>query len=392
MKTRYTVLAVLALLSAASVGYGMATERIGPDKAHRHPTVEQPEWPAHMVKLLGHDSRVYSVWVNGNENFYFNASAEEIDELLKLYSNVRLRDHVLLVKAGKPKVRTFKGQQIKYNVNLHYLGGIALAMTRLKGTADTLEPTMTIYIDPDTDSPDRPMIPQSVIVQSEAEGWKVDSTAKKPSRKLWHAKVAFDNDQPAADFENGVSTYVTLWEEGKEAGFRLGTVDREGQFRSAFSDKEIAFLEAGKMRLTLTVGNYMTEQRRGDPQLPIECLSTDLSKAQLVTVAGPKFYYGRLLFDDGKPAILDPPPWPGAEISVTFPFAGQITIDQEGYFRVFFTPDQFERLKQREARKNVYIPNFERRGRSTARVVFPASKLSLDKSEAGVVRIPRPDN
>ena len=119
-------------------------------------------------------------------------------------------------------------------------------------------------------------------------------------------------------------------------------------------------------------------------------MSTDRLKVKTVEVAKPRFYIGRLLFDDGSPATLDPPPWPGAEISITFSYAGRITLDEEGYFRVFFTPEQFENVKAKRIRKNIYIPDSERKGRSTALYAFPAMKLSLDKEEAGEIRIARP--
>jgi hypothetical protein len=211
-----------------------------------------------------------------------------------------------------------------------------------------------------------------------------------PTRTLWHAEVIFDDRKPAADFENGLSTNVTLWEGDAQTRFNLGNVNRLGQFSAAFSEKEISELKAGKMWLTLTVGNQMTAPKKDDPKLPIEQMSPDRSKVKAVEVAKSRFYVGRLLFDDGSPAILDPPPWPGAEIFISFSYAGRITLDKEGYFRVFFTPEQFEEVKAQPIRRNIYIPDPETKGRGTALYAFPAAKLSLDKAEAGEVRIARP--
>ena len=85
--------AVLAILSGTRVSYGLATEQVGPDSAQRHPTTAQPGWPSGMIKLLRRESRVYSIWANGNENFYFNASLDEINALIRLFSQTRMRDH-----------------------------------------------------------------------------------------------------------------------------------------------------------------------------------------------------------------------------------------------------------------------------------------------------------
>ncbi len=192
--------------------------------------------------------------------------------------------------------------------------------------------------------------------------------------------MVFDDKKPAADFENGVSTTVTLWEEGVEAGIDLGRVNHEGKFSAAFSDREIATLEAGRMWLTLTVGNHMTIAKRDDPRLGVEDMLPDPMdplKLTSVEVAKPRFYFGRLLFDDGSPAVLDPAPWPGAEISITFSYAGRITIDKEGYFKVFFTPNQFEAVKAQRNRKNIYIPDFERKGAARLVLGFPPRNCRL---------------
>ena len=396
MRTCQLLPAALILLSCAQSGHGMGTEEIGPDKDRGHLTVEQPGWPAGMVEILRHDSRVYSTWVNGNENFYFQATLDGIGELVKLYSQTRLRDHVVIIEKETNEVRTFKGDKIGYNVNFHFLGGIALAMTRRNGEAETYEPTLTIFVDANTHQSlaKQLTIPDNLIVKSDVAGWEAKGRVTSPNRMLWYAEVIFDDKKPAADFENGLSTKVTLWEGDTETGFDLGNVSHLGQFSAAFSEKEIAELKAGRMWLTLTVGNQMTAPTKGDMKLPIDQISTDPLQVKAVEVAKPSFYIGRLLFDDGSPAILDPPPWPGAEISITFSYAGRITLDEEGYFRVFFTREQFKDVTAQPVRNNIYIPDPETQGQSTARYAFPAMKLSLNKDRAGEMRIakPRPQN
>ena len=140
--------AVLAILSGTRVSYGLATEQVGPDSAQRHPTTAQPGWPSGMIKLLRRESRVYSIWANGNENFYFKASPDEFNELIRLFSETRMRDHELRIKAGKKHVKSFNGDKISYNVNFHVLGGIALGSSRSSESPNTYEPTLTIYVDP----------------------------------------------------------------------------------------------------------------------------------------------------------------------------------------------------------------------------------------------------
>ena len=391
MKIYRSIAAFAALLSCTQASYGLAQEQVGPDKDAPHPTHAQPGWPAGMVKLLQHDSRVYSIWVNGNENFYFKSTPDEIADLIKLYSEINLREHVVSIKRGERKVQSFKGEQIGYNLQFHFWGGIALSVTQSKGEAETYDPTLTIYIDPAADLAllKQIPIPDNVILQSEIANWP-KGKATKAKRTLWYAAVQFEEGGAAADFENNVTTTVILWKQDQQDGYDLGRVSHEGFFSAAFSAEEIADLKAGRLWLTLTVGNYLTKPRADDPRLPAKRLTVDRAKAKPIEVGRPKFYFGRLLFEDGSPPVLDPLPWPGAEISISWPYAGAVKVDTEGYFKVFFTPGQFEDLKAMKVRKNIYIPDFERRGTSTARFAFPAMELSTDKKKAGEMRIAKP--
>ncbi|MHB8972220.1 MAG: hypothetical protein ACYC3X_22910 [Pirellulaceae bacterium] len=80
------------------------------------------------------------------------------------------------------------------------------------GDAETYEPTLTIVVDADPHQSlaKQLTIPDNLSVQSDVAGWEVKGRATLPNRMLWHAEVVFDDKKPAADFENGVSTKVTL--------------------------------------------------------------------------------------------------------------------------------------------------------------------------------------
>ncbi len=385
---------VLAMLSCVRGSYGMATEQFGPDSLQGHPTTAHPSWPIGIVQLLRHESRVYSIWVNGNENFYFKANPHEINELISLFSETRMRDHELWIKPGKRHIKSFNGDRFNYNVNFHVLGGIAVFMSRRDESPSTYEPTVTVYVDPSADQAwlNQITLPPNIILSSEVANCPLKGKATRPKRKVWHAQVLFDDSTPAADFEHGLLTKITLWEKDIKEGIKLGKVSHEGYFRAAFSDKEIADMKTGNPWLTMTVGNWRAEASRDHPKLSLEKLALDKQTVQPVMITKPKleFYYGRILFEDGSPPILNPAPWPGAEIRVRFPFAGSAPIDPEGYFKVHFTRGQYDKVKADRVRKNIYIPSYEKKGRSTARFAFPISKLFQEKQDAGVVRIPKP--
>ena len=202
--------------------------------------------------------------------------------------------------------------------------------------------------------------------------------------------MQFEDGTPATDFEHGVSTKVTLWEKGVKAGVLLGGVSHMGFFHVPFSDQEIEDLKSGDSWLTLTVGNGLTKAKRDDPRLAADKLALNKTKAQPVKLANPGFYHGRILFEDGSAPLLDPVPWPDAEIKVDFSYAGSAKLDPDGYFKVYFTKDQYESVLAKKDGKNIYVPSYEKKGRSSARFVFPVAKLSTNKQQAGVVKIARP--
>lgn len=288
-------LASAVLLSIASRGHGFATEEIGPAKDRQVPTTAQPGWPTGMKEIVDHDARVYSRWVNGSVNTYYQAAPHEIIELIKLYSEVRLREHVLTIEAGPQSEKTFGGDKVPYNVAYRHLGGLFRSMNRGGDEAATHEPTLVIHVDPRADRTwwDAAQVPEHLIVNSQAVDWPIKTSATKPHRRAWHARILFDDQEPAADFENGLSTRVTLWKADDHAGFDLGKVNHKGEFSAAFSDEEIAKLKSDKMWLTLTVGNYLVAARPDHPKLELTHLSLNIEEVQAFELAKAKFYYGR---------------------------------------------------------------------------------------------------
>jgi len=382
------IIILLIVVAMSSVSFGLREEKIGPDSAS-HPTLAQPGWPKGIVEPLRHGSRVYSIWFNGNENFYFKAEPDEINELIEQFSRARLRDHEVWIEFGTKEVKSFRGDVFEYNVSLQILSGIALSVLKDSNEPDTFEPELRIYVD-DVSALKKLKLPDNLIVHCSVEGANIKSRAVKPERRRWCGIVQFHDSSPAVDFQSGLSTQITLWQEGFKDGFPIDRVDGRGDFSIALSDKEMADLKNGKSRLTITTGNFLTESSRSDEQFPAELLSLEKGKAIPKKISWPKFYYGRILFEDGSIPVLDPEPWPGAEISVSFPYAGSPRIDSQGYFRVYFSEEQIEKLKTDKQRSNIYVPSYVERGSARAVAVFPADLLSQDKSKAGVVKIPKP--
>ncbi|MEQ9410182.1 MAG: hypothetical protein RIK87_20775 [Fuerstiella sp.] len=383
------VLLFLLMLSFSRPAFGLASERIGPDPR----TSPQPDWAHGLVELPRHPSRVYSLWVNGNDTFYFATEDEQLSELIHSFSRVRLRDHVVRLKSGEPVVKSFKGEAFRFNVSLNVLGGIALWHSRKTDPKpQTYEPVLTIYVDDarTQEALEQFSWPDNIALENDVPGSELNGMGSVPARKLLHAAVHFQDGKPAVDFENGMSTTITLWEKDHEHGFNLGKVSNSGAFTAALSLEEIRRLKQGEQWLTMTVGNFLAKPAPEHPRLSIEHFSFDPETVQPVTVARSTSYHGRIVYEDGSPPVLEPLPWPGAEIRVSFPYAGMVRTDATGSFSVTFTAEQFEALKRRKPRKNIYIPSYERPNSSRALHTFPAAQLSTDSDSVTAVKIPRP--
>jgi hypothetical protein len=389
MKKHIAIIAAVGILGLCRSSYGMATEQIGPDT--RHPTVSQQDWPKGIVGIPRHLSRVYSIWVNGNENFYFKCKVDEINEILAIFAKTRMRDHVVRIEPGVGKVSTFGKEEIEYNVQLQIVAGIVLSFREKMRDDLPLEPRLTILTGDDDDALVKQLKwPANVIVESEIPGVSINSNNTKPNRDVYYGLCEFADGSPPVEFVKGVNSRITLWEQNEPNGIGVGRIDNKGYCQVLLSISELADLQLGTKWLTITIGNFLVKAARTDMRFPVEMLTKDKDKARPIKVTAPSYYYGRILFEDGSPPILDPPPWPGAEIRVDIRYGGFTEIDSEGYFKVSLTREHFEKLTTEKPRRNIYIPDLINKGRSRAELTYPANLLSRDKDKAGVVKIPRP--
>ncbi len=254
----------------------------------------------------------------------------------------------------------------------------------------TLEPVLTIYAGADRSLLQQLKLPDQAIVKCDIEGVNLKGMQTKPKRQTWYGAVQFDDGQPASDNERGVFSRITLWERDSADGFLLDRVSNKGFFHAAFSEDELAALRQGRSWLAMTVSNRESAAKKDDPRFPADKLVRDSERATPQRVASPAYYYGRILFKDGSPAVLDSKLGRDVvQISVAFPYGGQVLLDREGYFKVFFAPEQLAQFKAREPWKNIYLPVNDKFG-SAAMETFSAALLSLDRAKAGVVQIAKP--
>lgn len=382
MKTRI-MLAILGLLVFRELGFGIRSERIGPDAS--------AVAPKGLVDIVRHPSRVYCYDWSGTMFHYFQATPAEINEFVQHFAKAPIRDHVLRIEpAVSNTVTAFNGTAIAYNALLHIEPDYSQSGYFRFGGAFETRAELTIYIGTDRSLLQQLKVPDQIIVECAIEGVNLKGQQTKPQRQFWCGAVQFDDGQPANDWAHGIYTRITLWEKDSPDGITLSQVTTNGLFRAAFSENELAALRQGRSWLTLKTGNWGAEAKKDDPRFPAGKLVRDPERAAPERIAGPTYYYGRILFEDGKPAKLDRTRWPNAsEITVELPFNVIARPDGEGYFKVSFSPEQFAQARAQKPRKNIYVP-VDEHGSGGAVGTFPSDLLSTDKAKAGVVPIPKP--
>jgi hypothetical protein len=163
-------------------------------------------------------------------------------------------------------------------------------------------------------------------------------------------------------------------------GYMLPFSSKDGKF-------EVKDLASGIY--TVTVFNPQKWDRYEFPELQEVTLENDKTADIACDVFEKPAYYGRVLFEDGKPAYIDSPPWPGARTYVKLPSSqiGEIpaVIDRDGCFTAYFTDKEFEQLYNWESEIAIYYPSFESKGLFVDHGTFPVELLSKEKSKAGVI-------
>jgi len=105
-------------------------------------------------------------------------------------------------------------------------------------------------------------------------------------------------------------------------------------------------------------------------------------------LTGKDVLYGRVLFEDGTPAVLRPSPWKGAvtrlQLTGGYRIAGINEVDAQGYFTLYLDATQREALAAGSSRILINVPTDQER-RWEPGGEFPFDKLAPDKAQAGTV-------
>jgi hypothetical protein len=171
MRLIFTAVALLALPVFA---FALATESFG-----NAPVVRQPEWSNGVLETINLKSRVYSIWINGNENFFFRGNRAALAEALQRYAAIDGQVHEVVILPGPGTTQSLDGKKIDFDWQLHVPSGIYKAMTKRKDVV------LTVHIN--VAASDRPLNRERVdtwITDLDSDKFQVREKAAQELEKL----------------------------------------------------------------------------------------------------------------------------------------------------------------------------------------------------------------
>src|SRR5262245_14465128 len=197
---RALALAVVVLVPVARC-LALGTEEFGNDPLSPE---NYKQWKG-IAEVVNDKSRVYQVWVNGNEHMYFAGGVDELNRVLKAFAAAEMPTHEVVLRPDPGETRSFDNTRppIKFDWELHVVTGIAASQFGSdKGElAWPKNPRLTIHAGPKVDF-HKFVIPKGVKLvsieeQSAVARLAMDSTEQ--SVRGWSAGIVarLDSFDPA---------------------------------------------------------------------------------------------------------------------------------------------------------------------------------------------------
>ncbi len=217
--------------------------------------------------------------------------------------------------------------------------------------------------------------------------------------KAYYGRVLFEDGSPAVSSLPKQETQIVKWEAGYREGHTVAMVDNNGYFTAYISADVMERLKSGKSWLTINISKTTYGHKVPKEKFPVELLASERAKAGVVKIKPPKVYYGRVLYETGKPAVPETAPWPGAQVYTCLRYTeatwndGGITerigaVDSMGYFNAYLTDEQMKNLRSGKLKIQIYHPKLEEKMVSYPIGYFPADLLALSKNKAKGYKIP----
>jgi hypothetical protein len=149
LSSSYLALGLVLLLTPARL-WALGEEQIGNEPLS---AANYAKWPG-LAEVVNDKARVYYSWVNGNENFYYFGTIDELNAALKNFAKADLKEHEVVLRPDAGKVKNFQGEnQFTFQWHLQIMDGIAGHLTtQEKGDLVwNKHPRFTIHVGGDVD-------------------------------------------------------------------------------------------------------------------------------------------------------------------------------------------------------------------------------------------------
>jgi hypothetical protein len=136
--------AALLVLACAPPASALGMEAHGNAPFHE---ANYTDWPG-IMPVVNHTSRVYHVWVNGNEFEYYRGDTATLNDVLRKFAAAETPVREVVFRPGPASTKTFdQTQSVEFGWSLHLVGGIAKHLTTRDrgGMVWPAHPRLTVY-------------------------------------------------------------------------------------------------------------------------------------------------------------------------------------------------------------------------------------------------------
>lgn len=163
MTRTFGIAAIAGLLLAALPGQvaGMGEEEFGNGTVYA-----QPGWNPGVLDVVNDIHRVYRVWVNGNEDFFFQGDTEALNKALAAFARMTIDAREVIVLPTPGRQKSFDGKAVSFDWSLKVPSGIYLHAAREeKGTKIHARlPVLTIHAAGGKVDPAKIRVPEGVAI------------------------------------------------------------------------------------------------------------------------------------------------------------------------------------------------------------------------------------
>lgn len=140
----------LILLAAPARLWALGEEQVGNESLS---AANYAKWPG-LVEVVNDKARAYYNWVNGNENFYYVGTIEELNAALQNFAKADLKEHEVVLRPDAGTVKSFQeDNRFTFQWHLQVFDGIAAHLLTLEKGDQVWarHPRLTIHVGKEID-------------------------------------------------------------------------------------------------------------------------------------------------------------------------------------------------------------------------------------------------